>query len=1581
MKENKTIITIKIEKKIGEKNISLLINNFYNLFIVDKENTNDYFFDFSDVEWIDNQGILVITGLLKYLVETNTNFKFCFLKNGSGELTDLRIAKQFVEMWEIWKIYEIVPNKLYKDYFDIDGNYIQNLKNRFNINISNQEIYDRYGITPFLTLNKVDKYEDRKIGEIISNIYDLNEATNEILKENNCYLPFENETISSIITKELYENFLDHFKQSIFPSKNDFAFMSIALKRKIKLKDGLDKIQYILKKNFEDESIDELKDFYFDLKKKEFKNESLLQISFLDFGEGIPISLFNSYSESDKLGFSSKGLEANLDSKILEFAFMPSSSQHQVHHRYLEAFIVPRGLFDVLSIVKRFEGLVVARSNYGKIAFDFSDNKDFASAIASFGERDSFFPGTLISIHIPERNLHKQFDYSSIKPFIETPKFNFNSPKVKYISIFKILSKIKELYREKEDVYNFLFKNLVDDFRQLDENLIYIDFKGYEIDERITKKIIFFLCSDYDINSSKNIIVINPPPKKFLENIKNEISDLTFTDKKFTFHPTPFVYINLHQENIELFWLGVYSEKDIKKLNELLYESHNLTYSDFENPDDLVGHINRYDEHGNLVSILNSSEILGFYKDKVFQSRNQDLINLITPCIKKQEGSIFLCNGNYYQYEYIQLFDILNNREKLNYLSHELFHELQTSIKDIESYFFIGITSSSQKIINSLIDNHKIDPEKCVLLDNYFSFEKEENFSNSKIKGEKVILICDVISTGFMVEKLELHLNIFGAELHKIGVLIDAIDEGFDSKDYSKIKNKLITIYPYKLKKFKRKDISTLLHEKKLNVIRINPFTNTPITQSILQTNFKNSVLLENDDFVKLIDPEDIHVGYFSFNNLIHPYFFDMDNVLKDSDISKNLLTVLFSKLDERVSLKELDVVFFPKDSGIKNINIDFIKNELLKNQNVDFQELERFSTNDGWKFSHPPQYLIHKYLSKISMIIDDGSCSGESIIQMIDEVAFLGVKKIFVLSIIGRLSEHKREFLSRIGSISNTSGDIEIKIFFGSHWHIPTYYNSKSPITSERHSLNNLLQYSNTPKNIKSIAYLVLNEIKGKNISQGNNKHLIKSKSGENVFQDLIIIRNEIGKITEFRFYKEYFREFDEFISLYESKSSSKRGEFPYKTIELFCGVLIHEPYLFEKIQMVVPDIVDKIKEFVFKLFWSETIINREQLYFAWDNKNLFHLIFIVFKNKELFDILNIENSTVLLNKYVESNSDLNYILFKLSFYLPIQQLDINKFKYSGQLKLLINKLIEKGAIKEDYNRILKRFRSFSNSLVSSNDYESNLAKVKNNYAKITDDKYHNIDVPAQMDTLLVQLDVISQDYNIEAEKSIINAWDNISPFIDSLLNFSSSHPEFFLPFGSLLIDDIENNDKSLRNKYGFLSDMIYGINSSSNFVEIKSIAKSINKDFISSESYMYKIFYNIITNDFIFEFEIFLEKIKTNFPNAIININEYDKLKFDIDIPQLLLLDGIFEQILKNFRHADLSAPITFELDLNLMTNRMEVTIINKCLESSINEFGGGTGLQQLNDLNSFPNNSVEYNYSDDKGVFTQVIKLKKI
>ncbi len=1574
---------IKFPKKVGEKQIDLIVSNFYQSFIQESPLIHNYVFDFSDVEWIDNQGILIVTSLLKYLVDVKTPFKFNFLKKGSSIEIDKRIAKQFVEIWEVWKIYEIVPDQRYKDYFDIDGNTIQGLKHRFKIKINNQEIYDRHGITPFLILDKIEKYEDRKIGEMISKIYTLNEATNEILKDSNCFLPFENETISSIITKELYENFLDHFSESLFDTSSHYAFMSIALKRKISWSGERTERQnqYILQRNFEEESMDEIKGFFYDSKENKFKNESLLQISFLDFGDGIANTLSSSYEISTKQAFS-ESRSSNRDSNILEFAFMPTSSQHMLHKRYEKSFIAPRGLFDLLSIVKRFEGLVIARSNNGKIAFDFSEGHDFSTSVRHFDSEVNFFPGTLITIFLPERNLEKRFDNSSIKLPSQDLKLNFSSSQFCYISLFELQNKIIHSKSSKRDIYNDLFTDLIREVESIEEPLIYMDFKGYEIDERISRKIIFYLSSDYGINSSKNVIIINPPPVKFLESIKEEILNLSNVEKNFKIHPTVFVYVNKTSANLELFWLGVYSENDINKLNRLLYDTHDLSYTDFDNPDSLTNHINRYDKNGNLISVISSDHILAFYNDKIMQARNKEIDTLIRPYIKKEEGSIFLCNGNYYQNEYLQLFDLLNEKESLKYLASELFQELKSHIETFEGYTLVGITASSQKIIQSFIDHEGVSPYSCVLLNNYFSFEKEQKFVESFKQGDKIILICDVISTGFMVNKLEAQLIKIGATLEKIGVLVDAVDLAFNGADYSSIKNKLVSLYPFLMKKYHRSDISKQLQENKLKVVRINPLSNTPIYQSIYHTNYKNSVLMENKDFLGFINPKYIKAGYFSFNSLIHPYFFDMDKILIDNVKSHDLLKELFERLGKQVSLTEIEIIFYPKDSSIQQIDFDFLKNSIFKNHKIEIYELERFSTNEGWRFSHPPEFLISKSKGKSVLILDDGSCSGESILQMIDEVAFLDVIKISVLSIIGRVNEHKREFFSRINSINTIdSKNVEIRIFFGCQWHVPTYYQAKSPVVSERYWLKKLGEFPNTPETIKRMARGVSQELKPKDIKENNNAHLIKNKDGSSIFGDLIIVRDHFGKITDFRFYKEYFQHFDSFISIYESKNREVRGKYPYKLIELYCGIIIHEPYLFDKIKAVVPDIVEKIQEFVTKVFWTEETIEWKDLYYEWDKKNLFHLIFIVFKEDNLFDHLTAVNLSVLINSFVDTQTDLDYILFKLCYYLDIndeKRIKDNSISQS-EVTSIINTIIENNLI-QDWKLIkIKRFRGFISTLRdNSKSFASKIARVKYNFDKITDDAYHKESVSTQFEILIMQLESLNSEYNPDSESAVNEAWIQVDVFLSDMLSFTISFPEFLLSFGQQVYDLIEGQEKSLRIIHGKLSDRIFKLNTSSNFEEIQEDLRFVLNKFIKSESIYHQIFCNISTNKFFDEYENFKQSIKSQFSAEI---DETVNCRSDIilSIPLFMLKNILFEQIRSNLRHADTAKKISLKIERD--HDNLSITIVNSKKHKDHVEVGGGMGLKLLKNLNSYPDNLIRYVHEEDASIFTQKLKIKII
>lgn len=401
----------KFPNKFTGNQLDNFIDRFYRFYSINKED-GDYEFDLSEVEWMSNQEMLVLTAIFKYLVETSVKFKVYFLKNGSTAQIDWRVANQIFQIWNVWKIYEIAPEGEFQKYFDIHGNIVQDLEKRLGLKAPNSEIYDRYGITPFITLDNIAHYDNRLIGEMLSETYTLSRATNEVLQLHNCNMPFENHTLSSIITKELYENFLDHATQSVFSPAANFAFLSLSLVPKLRMADGKD-VQPILAKNFTEESNPEFKGFFYDEVGKRFKNKSLLQFSFLDFEPGIVSTLRDEYIKRNPAN-GNKSNAKEIDSDVLKLAFAYDSSKDPIEKRYLDKTVIPRGLYDLLSIVRRFNGLLIVRSNYGKIYFDFSKDSERFQDAKSFGDPSKFFPGTLITIFLPERNSSEKFDSSQI---------------------------------------------------------------------------------------------------------------------------------------------------------------------------------------------------------------------------------------------------------------------------------------------------------------------------------------------------------------------------------------------------------------------------------------------------------------------------------------------------------------------------------------------------------------------------------------------------------------------------------------------------------------------------------------------------------------------------------------------------------------------------------------------------------------------------------------------------------------------------------------------------------------------------------------------------------------------------------------------------------------------------------------------------------------------------------------------------------------------------------------------------------------------------------------------------------------
>ncbi len=424
---------------------------------------------------------------------------------------------------------------------------------------------------------------------------------------------------------------------------------------------------------------------------------------------------------------------------------------------------IPRGLYDLLVIVKRYKGLLIVRSNYGKLLYNFSEASNISNSISFFDkQKREYFPGTYISIYIPAWKKNKEFDKSVIQPEFRSLSLENKPKKSQNINLFSITS---ELSTDPDIRY----KNLIDQLSQklkYDEDvnrLTYISFLGVT-DRGLIEKTIFFLVGTYEVNKHNSIIIVYPPSKNIIDEINNEILELDddAVIQDFRINPIPVIYLDVENQEIIMHWIGIYNEEDKQKLNDLLFDIHSLILSDLNDGYKAVGNTNIIDKYGNFSSRLPIAKILMNYYDRYEYVLFEEALNEYN-CEKKD--GIYLCNGNYYQECFLQLTNVLNSRKYRNVFSLFLFGKIKLHIKEFNKEIkdiynevkYIAITASSHKILKAIIQNKNneevahITKENCVFLESYLNFENE---LKDKVEQEtNYILICDVIATGNTTKK------------------------------------------------------------------------------------------------------------------------------------------------------------------------------------------------------------------------------------------------------------------------------------------------------------------------------------------------------------------------------------------------------------------------------------------------------------------------------------------------------------------------------------------------------------------------------------------------------------------------------------------------------------------------------------------------------------------------------------------------------------------------------------------------------------------------------------------------------------
>ena len=1593
-----------IEKKFSVKHLSRVadILNTTILSQTDEPHPRRIVFDLSRLEWVGHEELVFLSGFFHHLFLNEYNF---YIKLKNKRPPNKRKALLLLQLWDNWEIYSFVPLnsqgfRKFDQYFDIDDRYISFLKKKILKHkkkkdyLYEKRIYGFTNITPFFPFEILPRVDEKLLTQELEKVHLLDEQTELLLSKHHSEKPFLNKSLSLIISKELFENSIEHaFLKQGAPTE---CYFGISLKNKISDDENdLKSINWINKSNFADESIEETINFFF--RNGEYLNRSFLQYTFLDFGQGISKTLKDNYLESGKnsnhtIAFNQQHQFQNEDTKILEYAFNYSSSRHPIDEKILNRENIPRGLFDLLSIVRRYRGLIIARSNYGKVLFDFSGGESVIDSIRYFdsGEK-TFFPGTIITLFIPESL--NDISLKSIKP--ETFINNSDSwQQTHYLSIQKvrkdaedILVSIPNQGEYKEKIYNIVFSQISDflDRRQTENSIIYFDFSDSRLDFRIFRKILLFLASDYRINTNTNAIVLNPPDIEIVKQIQYEI--LILEDiKKLTFHPLPCIFTKSNFELSEVVWLGLKDKSDEVVLNKLfLYETHSFRKDDFENPDNILGNLFSFDPLGNLISDLRE---YGHTSIEIFTIRNT----------LSAENTYYLCAGNYYQSQFISFLETLQDDEYCDFIATLLVKQLSKEEIFKKINIILSITLSSQLLAKSVLKKIKErHPERYrkidfVRLSNYNSFESEEYFKNISSK-DNVLLICDVISTGYLVHKLKLILEKENAHLLGLSAIVDTRiknDENTQVKCYfEEIEDLTInTLYDLPIKKLKRGQIEDF---NECEIIRINPITNS-VNSLSKKKSYTHKIIYSDPANVFELYPELIKylkIGCFHYNNVFHSYYFDTHKLLR-SDLGEKLLMDLIEQLssDKSVAIDQMDYLFYPIYSGVEVIEHDVYKKSIFKKHTLKVFPLARFITPYGWRFSFPPKFLNKKTSKKHIFIIDDGSVSGATITQMIDELCFLDIKSITFLSIFGRLEDYQREFFSRIemASSKNPSHPIPVKIFFGITWNIPVYtLGVKNPFYKEKEDLKKLTASTIIPPFIKPIIEKRLIELEFHHPSRISEKYFnkdlsylpkIKGKMDSIPLKEIYIVRDAIGKIAGYRFYSEYFIFFDNFINFYNKKEFSEKR---YKRIELLLSVLIHEPHLSEKLREILPDVFEKLVEFI-NLIVIKKKIKVSDLIYEWPNQSIMRLFFIL----NQFNL-----STVIKSKLKDvfkfCETDITKKSYGVLFYYLIKEIPTSTqesdiLEYAGDIEVSIQLLInEPGDISKDTLLLIKQFSSYlrSNPYIHKQiDESASLKALESFFLNEQNIVNHNDCLNSQFGRLKAAVDNCEQCLYSNSDMSdeivkIKKEWDDIIIKIEVFLKYMAGLEPFSQMFFKGKIFNISHkNEFSIHSIRNEMNKILFSKRDSWNHDTIKSVSHYID----------YLIRYLVEdSSDFVSLFTAYKTKIvdlwfdmKNDFSISNKELDFIDNTAISIsdaivELPYVLLKNEIFGKIFTNFRHASKEKPIRF--GWSRTENKITLIIINTINKEQNSE----NGKPDMKSIKGYFNFSYHSEHKDDDFIQT--------
>lgn len=1417
------------------------------------------------------------------------------------------------------------------------------------------------------------------------------------IKENTLLNYFDNHFLHYSIIKEFYSNTCQH---AYTDSKNKKCFFSLDSNNKI---DERKIFGELLKQKLEERYSERPKEeqTFFKNSKDEFINTSFIEFNFLDFGEGIVNTLREKYRNEkiellkDKL--SPTHLKQNEDSRILEYAFLLFTSKYELGKDFEMHDYIPRGLYIIKDIVKRYGGMIIARSGRGKVIFNCNASNINDEVIFRDDDNDKTIgdglQGTSITLILPAKEKEKPKHYKRkvedmYKP-LPTPHIinllrytnRISSSPIVTIQTNEVEKKIKFL----EEFFRTICTELLN-YKSPNGDLVLFDFAGIErANQDLFNKFIYFLAYCPLISDKINVCLFNVIEKGIHQALlvgENEMKK----SKGFFIKPIPCVY-----PDMTVNWIGI-TESDLENRVTAVWKGNTSKGETFSDIHHIAGNVLRivFEENGKTEFVIQVQSyfsitelIYNHHKSFIENELTENVIEfkelkneehnynevLITKYETDKDGNkkqrAFLTSNGKYQKEFLTFIEKLYIREYRRLIStYFLFNFCYDNRKDEdekeakEVTKILTVTLSSQllgKEFTEIINELRVTSRRVSLipLSNYYDFNTEEPF-NEIHDGDKIIVVNDVISTGNLSRKITKSIE---EKKASVASMITIVDSRTDEDKKVQIDSKMVALFVRPVEKFSDNPFET-------NPIWINPILNAPTTMSREKSN-KESILKTPQEFINFFkDDKLFKVGHFQQNTRHLSYYLQTDDFFREdqkegfpivsqiieslknriaaeknksleSDLSevrriqkvynaqynfsknngkqsqakhkvisksfKEIEELLMAQLAEhqQYSIYEqevnqfVDFIFYPFLSSVSEIekNLNPIAHSLRGSHSIEIYPLPRIMTPRGWRFSFPPKFLNFHTKGKSALILDDGSCTGETITQMIDSLSFLELNEIFVLSIFGRLEDFQREFLSRIKQVrvkdkNKVYKTIPVSVFFGTHFHIPVYNKNTHPSRGEIKEMDDIESLykekeNALPTHLKNYIEKRREQIlKPINPKYSNEQFTLIPKGVHRRL--MFVVRDLIGNFDSYRLFKEDEIGFNVTVQNRQILSSLKDILSKQQGRNSLIAVLIEEPYLVDTIKRIYPEILsdekekNNLKDFIvaeLKKDFSEIGADYLQFYlvglYIVDYESYYDYEFLI----SLFDRIEEMNSagahllnyvgyifsTILFNTKkifsVESNFNAKLIIQKL--YLHINDTGNHGKKYSALIKELYNESlialddfpsnIEVKLIFKVQRYYLRQVTNQKQGVDSNNrkqkirhpNYYGRFGYIINSLGRYSGNPTINFE-ENEKDSLHEDLSEIVEIANNRLFVDLKPVLNFLEPF------FLNNDFGIDISFHKKLLDEFEQLQKNLSNKESFKSKTL----SSQNITKFINWLENFNESFFRLQNSLPKFFIKAKSN-----------------------------------------------------------------------------------------------------------------------------------